>query len=105
MQITITRRSRNLGYGVTSHVRRDGRGIETPRRQTIGLTPRTLLRLRPGEVRSVGGNPNGGDGCWYAEGIWVGRRRVKGRASDLLWDLQSLAWGHVDQITVTVEVS
>ena len=104
--ITITRRTRSLGYGVTSHVSREG-GIATPRRQVSGLTPRMLLSTRRGEVRAVGGCPNGGAGCRYREAVFVGGARVvfdeHQDMSALLWELAELRDGDVDSITVTVE--
>lgn len=104
--ITITRRTRSLGYGCTSHVTRDG-GIASPKRQLSGLTPRALLSARRDEVRAVGGNPSGGDGCRYRESFWVGDARVVfGEYQDvslLLWDLASLRDGDVYELTLTIE--
>lgn len=107
-QITITRRTRSLGYGVTSHVARDGSSIRRPGCQTTNLTPRTLLAARPGMVRSVGGNPAGGaDGVWYREAVFVGGKRVifgeDADMDDLLCDLRGLRDGDVNEITVRVE--
>ena len=105
-QMRIVRGCRALGYGVTSHVTRDG-GIVEPVRQHVRLTPRTLLALRDSEVRAVGGNPSGGGGCRYREAVYVGASRVVfGDGEDmssLLWDLASLRDGDVDFITVTCE--
>lgn len=107
MTITITRRTRSLGYGVTSHVRRDGSGIETPYRQSVGLTPRTLLITRRCAIRATGGCPDGGAGCRYREAVFVGGARVvfdeHQDMSALLWELAELRDGDVDAITVTVE--
>ena len=104
--VTITRRTRSLGYGCTSHVSRDG-GIASPKRQLSGLTPRALLSARRDEVRAVGGNPNGGDGCRYREAFWVGDARVVfgecDDASSLLWDLASLRDGDVNELVLTIE--
>jgi len=104
--ITISRRTRSLGYGCTSHVTRDG-GIASPKRQLSGLTPRALLSARRDEVRAVGGNPNGGDGCRYREAFFVGDARVVfgecEDASSLLWDLASLRDGDVHELVLTVE--
>ena len=107
MQITITRRTRSLGYGVTSHVERNGSSIRRPGCQLRGLTPRAMLAARVDMVRSVGGNPAGGDGCRYREALFVGGQRVVfGEDEDmgaLLWDLRGLRDGDMDQITVNVE--
>ena len=104
--VTITRRTRSLGYGCTSHVSRDG-GIASPKRQLSGLTPRALLSARRDEVRAVGGNPTGGDGCRYREAFWVGDARVVfgecDDASSLLWDLASLRDGDVNELVLTIE--
>ena len=104
--ITITRRTRNIGYGCTSHVSRDG-GIQTPKRDLTGLTPRTALRAREHEVRSCGGNPNGGCGAYYREGFWIGGERIALDGSydkaELLWDLSELARGECDSVTVPVK--
>lgn len=107
IQITITRRTRSLGYGVTSHVERNGASIRRPGCQISGLTPRALLAARPDMVRSVGGNPAGGDGCRYREALFVsGRRVVLGENADmddLLCELRGLRDGDVNEITVNVE--
>ena len=104
--VTITRRTRNIGYGCTSHVARDG-GIQNPKRTLTGLTPRTALAARKQEVISCGGNPNGGCGAYYREGFWIGSDRValdgSYNKSDLLWDLTLLARGECDSVTVTVK--
>lgn len=103
----IVRGCRALGYGVTSVATRDG-GIAEPVRQHVRLTPRTLLALRDGEVRAVGGSPSGGAGCRYREAVYVGAARVvfgdDEDMSSLLWDLASLRDGDVDSVTVTCEV-
>ena len=97
---------RALGYGVTSVATRDG-GIAEPVRQHVRLTPRTLLALRDGEVRAVGGSPSGGAGCRYREAVYVGASRVlfgdDEDMSSLLWELASLRDGDVDSITVMCE--
>jgi hypothetical protein len=106
--VTVTRRTRSLGYGVTSHVARDGRGIAEPRRQIVGLTPRRLIADRNDEIRSVGGHPEGGGGCYWREAFWIGDARVVFSEyycrGSFLWDLASLARGELDEITVTVAV-
>ena len=104
--VTITRRTRSLGYGCTSHVTRDG-SIGYPYRLHAQVTPRELLILRDREIRAAGGNPIGGNGCRYREAIYVGAARVvfgdDEDMSSLLWDLASLDGGDVDSITVTCE--
>jgi hypothetical protein len=104
----IVRGCRALGYGVTSVATRDG-GIAEPVRQHVRLTPRTLLELRDGEVRAVGGSPSGGNGCRYREAVYVGAARVvfggDEDMSSLLWELASLRDGDVDSVTVTCEVA
>ena len=103
--VTVTRRTRSLGYGVTSHVTRDGE-IAEPKRQIVGLTPRTLLADRHDEIYSVGGHPEGGGGCYWREAFWIGDARVVFSEyycrGAFLWDLASLARGELDEITVTV---
>lgn len=104
--VTITRRSRCLGYGVTSHVARDGRSIQRPGEQYAGLTARTLLAGRARRIRGVGGNPGGG-GVYYREAVFVGGKRIvfddHTDFGSLLWNLQSLVEGDTDAVTVTVE--
>lgn len=96
MKVTITRKSRGLGYGSTSEVEQGPGGLrikDVKSPDLSGLSPRAACDAHQQAWRMNQGH------SWRAAFFWKGK---KIKSSDVLWELELLANGG-NPIEVEVE--